>query len=49
MFEYFFGGGSNDVGIRELSVGVSLRFLTSFSSVSSEVVLHRYLTLVASF
>ena len=48
VFESFAGEGSDSGGIRALSVGVSSRVLTSFSGFSSEVVLHRYLTLAAS-
>ena len=48
LFEYFSGGGFDSEGIRELSVGVSSRVLTSLSSLSLEVLLHRYLTLATS-
>ena len=48
VFEYFAGGVSDYGGIRALSVGVRGRVLTSLYSLSSEVILHRYLALAAS-
>ena len=48
VFEYVSGEGFDYRYIRALSVGVRSRVLTSFSSFSSEVVLHSYLNLAAS-
>ena len=49
VFGYFSSEGYDYGGMKEFSVGVWSRALSSFSSFSPEVVLHRYLTLTASF
>ena len=49
VFGYFSSEGYDCGGMKEFSVGVWSRALSSFSSLSPEVVLHRYLTLTASF
>ena len=49
MFKAFVGVGYYSGGMKAFYVGVSSKVLTSLSSLSSEVVLHRYLVLYASF